>query len=153
MVQMDVRAAGGTAADATKGHTMAPTAMTDEHKRKLAQGREQGRAVKAYLDALERHRPRRGRQRTPDTIKARLGVIEKELVDATSLKRLQLVQERRDLEVELAAKSAGAVDLSSLEADFVQHAKAYGASKGIAYATWRELGVPADVLKRAGITR
>ena len=132
---------------------MAPTTMTAEHKRKLAQGREQGRAVKAYLDALERHRPRRGRQRTPDTIKARLAVIEHELGDASSLRRLQLVQERRDLEVELAAKSAGAADLSSLEADFVKHAKAYGTSKGIAYATWRELGVPADVLKRAGITR
>ena len=132
---------------------MAPKPMTEEHKRKLAQGREQGRAVKAYLDALERHRPRRGRQRTPDTIKARLATIEKELTDASSLKRLQLLQERRDLEVELAAKSAGTVDLSSLEGDFVRYAKAYGDSKGIAYATWRELGVPADVLKRASITR
>jgi hypothetical protein len=132
---------------------MAPPTMTDEHKRKLAQGREQGRAVKAYLDALERHRPRRGRQRTPDTIKRRLAAIAQELDEATSLKRLQLVQERRDLEVELAAKSAGVVDLSALEADFAKHAKAYGTSKGIAYATWRELGVPADVLKRAGITR
>jgi hypothetical protein len=127
--------------------------MTDEHKRKLAKGREQGRAVKAYLDALEQHRPRRGRQRTPDTIKARLAAIEQQLGDASSLKRLQLVQERRDLEVELAAKSAGAVDLSALEAGFVTYAKAYSESKGIAYGTWRELGVPADVLKRADITR
>jgi hypothetical protein len=127
--------------------------MTDEHKRKLAQGREQGRAVKAYLDALERHRPRRGRQRTPDSIKTRLAAIEEQLADASSLKRLQLLQERRDLEVELAAKSAGAVDLSALEAGFVRYAKSYGEAKGIAYATWRELGVPAEVLKRAGITR
>jgi len=132
---------------------MARATMSDEHKRKLARGREQGRAVKAYLDALERHRPRRGRQRTPASISARLATIDKELVDASSLKRLQLVQERRDLEVELAAKSAGAVDLSDLEADFVKVAKDYGDSKGIAYATWRELGVPADALKRAGITR
>ena len=132
---------------------MPTTPMTDEHKRKLARGREQGRAVKAYLDALERHRPRRGRQRTPETITARLGAIEKELVDTSTLKRLQLVQERRDLEVELAAKSAGAVDVSGLEAGFVKYAKVYGDSKGIAYATWRELGVPADVLKRADITR
>jgi len=132
---------------------MAPKTMTDEHKRKLALGREQGRAVKAYLDALEQHRPRRGRQRTVDGIKARLAKIEGELADASSLKRLQLVQERRDLEVELAAKSAGTVDTSGLEADFVKLAKPYGESKGIAYATWRELGVPADVLKRANITR
>ena len=75
--------------------------------------------MKAYLDALEQHRPRRGRQRTPDSIKARLAAIEQQLGDASSLKRLQLVQERRDLEVELAAKSAGAVDLSALEGGFV----------------------------------
>jgi uncharacterized protein YicC (UPF0701 family) len=127
--------------------------MTDEHKRKLALGREQGRAVKAYLDALEQHRPRRGRQRTPDTIKARLAAIEKESQDASSLKRLQLVQERRDLEVELATKSAGKVDLSSLESEFARYAKAYGDSKGITYGAWRELGVPAKVLERADITR
>jgi hypothetical protein len=127
--------------------------MTDDHKRKLAKGREHGRAVKAYLDALEQHRPRRGRQRTPESIKTRLAAIEQALGDASSLKRLQLLQERRDLEIELAAKSAGAVDLSALEAAFVTSAKAYGESKGIAYATWRELGVPADVLKRADISR
>ena len=73
--------------------------------------------------------------------------------EGSSLKRLQLTQERRDLQSELDAKSAGGVDLSALEAEFVRHAKPYGESKGIAYATWRELGVPADVLKRAGVTR
>src|SRR4029453_10814688 len=125
---------------------MAPKGMTDEHKRKLAVGREQGRAVKTYLDALEQHRPRRGRQRMTDSIKARLAAIEKESQDASSLKRLQLVQERRDLEVELAAKTAGKVDLSSLEDDFVRVAKAYGASKAITYGAWRELGVPAKGL-------
>jgi hypothetical protein len=132
---------------------MAPTTMSDEHKAAMKAGREQGRAVKAYLDALEQHRPRRGRQRTPETIRRRLGVIEQQLTEGSSLKRLQLVQERRDLELELAAKSAPAVDLSALERDFTRVAKAYGESKGIAYASWRELGVPAEALKRAGIAR
>jgi len=132
---------------------MAPKTMTEEHKRKLARGREQGRAVKAYLDALEQHRPRRGRQRTPESIKARLAAIEQELPKASSLKRLQLVQERRDLEVELAAKSAGKADLSALEDAFVKVAKDYSEAKGISYGTWRELGVPAKVLQRANITR
>jgi len=132
---------------------MAPRTMSDEHKAAMRAGRDQGRAVKAYLDGLEQHRPRRGRQRTPDSIRRRLGAIELALPEASSLKRLQLAQERRDLQDELAAKSAPEVDLTALEAGFVKAAKAYGASKGIAYATWRELGVPADVLKRAGITR
>ena len=132
---------------------MAPRTMTDEHKRAMRAGRDQGRAVKAYLDALEQHRPRRGRQRTVESITRRLKTIAGELQDASSLKRLQLTQERRDLQTELDTKSVGTVDLSALEGEFVRHAKAYGESKGIAYATWRDLGVPADVLTRAGVAR
>jgi hypothetical protein len=79
-------------------------------------------------------------------------VIDKELADASSLQRLQLVQERRDLEAELAGMDT-TVDLSALEADFVKVAKSYSGRKGIEYASWRELGVGADVLKKAGITR
>ena len=45
---------------------------------------------------------------------------------------------------------SAAVDLSKVEAEFVKVAGAYGTRKGIAYATWRELGVGADVLKKAG---
>jgi len=131
---------------------MPPTKMTAEHKKALAEGRAEGRAVKAYLDALEQQRPRRGRKRTPDSIKKRLAAIEKELADATSLARLQLVQERRDLETELAGMDT-TVDLTKLEAEFVKVAKAYSARKGIEYASWRELGVAADVLKKAGVAR
>ena len=127
--------------------------MTDEHKRAMRAGRDQGRAVKVYLDALAQHRPRRGRQRTVESITSRLAVIESEMQEVSSLKRLQLTQERRDLQSELDAKSSGNVNLSALEGEFVRHAQAYGESKGIAYATWRELGVPADVLKRAGVAR
>ena len=132
---------------------MAPRPMTSEHKEAMAAGRAEGRAVKAYLDGLEQHRPRRGRPRTADTIRQRHEALTKELAEAGSLQRLQLLQERRDLEAELAAKSGVGADLSTLEAGFAKVAKAYGERKGIAYATWREMGVPAEVLGRAGITR
>ena len=131
---------------------MPPKKMTAAHKQALADGRSEGRAVKAYLDALEQQRPRRGRKRTPDSIKKRLDAIEKQLADASSLQRLQLVQERRDLETERAGMGA-TVDISKLEAEFVKVAKAYSARKGIEYASWRELGVGADVLKKAGVSR
>jgi hypothetical protein len=131
---------------------MPPKKMTAAHKQALADGRSEGRAVKAYLDALEQQKPRRGRKRTADSIAKRLGTIESQLPDASSLQRLQLVQERRDLETELGGIDT-AVDLSALEAEFVKVAKAYSARKGIQYATWRELGVAADVLKKAGVTR
>jgi len=132
---------------------MAPRPMTSEHKEAMATGRAEGRAVKAYLDGLEQNRPRRGRPRTADTIRQRLDALTKELAEAGSLQRLQLLQERRDLETELAARSGTGADLSALEAGFVKVAKAYGERKGIVYATWREMGVPAEVLGRAGITR
>jgi len=128
------------------------TPMSNEHKRALAIGREQGRAVRRYLEALEAHRPKRGRKRTPDSIKRRLGDIDASLETADPLSRLQLVQERMNLETELAAKSE-AVDLAALEEEFVAAAKEYGERKGISYAAWREAGVDAAVLKRAEIRR
>jgi hypothetical protein len=128
------------------------TKMSAQHKAALAEGRAHGRAVRDYLEALELNRPRRGRKRTPDSVKKRLAAIESSLADATGVKRVQLLQERRDLGAELGGMDA-TVDLSSVEKAFVKAAKPYSESKGISYATWREAGVPADVLKRAGIGR
>ena len=132
---------------------VAPKQMTPAHKAAMAEGRKEGQAVKAYLDALDQHRPRRGRRRTRDSIAKRLAVIETQLAEASSLKRLQLVQERRDLQAELDGMGGGGADTSGLEADFVKVAKSYAARKSISYASWRDLGVPADVLKKAGIGR
>lgn len=127
--------------------------MSDSHKAALAEGREQGRAVRRYLEALEAHKPRRGRKRTPESIQKRLAAIEEKLPTADPLNRLQLTQERMDLERELAASSDGGADLSALEAAFVKAAKPYGERKGISYAAWRAAGVDPAVLRKAGITR
>lgn len=124
--------------------------MTAEHKAALAIGRDQGRAVRRYLEALEANRPRRGRKRTPDSIKRRLADIDAKLSDVDPLTRLQLVQERLNLEAELEAKSA-MVDISALEKAFVEAAGPYSERKGISYAAWRTAGVDPAVLKRAGI--
>lgn len=126
--------------------------MSAEHKAALAEGRAQGRAIRDYLEALETHKPRRGRKRTPDSIRKRLDRIEAELAEADPMKRLTLVQERMDLQGELEALGGG-VDLTELEAGFVEHAKEYSARKGISYAAWREIGVSPAVLKAAGIGR
>ena len=126
--------------------------MTSAHKRALAEGRELGRAVRNYLDALDQNRPKRGRKRTAESIKRRLDAISKQIADAPPIQRLQLVQERMDLKAELD-QLGGKVDLSSLEREFAKVAKAYSERKGISYAAWREAGVPAEVLKRAGISR
>lgn len=126
--------------------------MSSAHKAALAEGRNQGRAVRRYLEALDAHKPRRGRRRTPESIKKRLGTIDADIANADPLRRLQLVQERLDLEQELAT-SETKVDLSGLESDFVKAAPGYSERKGISYQAWRELGVPAATLKAAGISR
>ena len=128
-------------------------AMSDEHKVALAEGREQGRVVRRYLEALEAHRPKRGRRRTPESIAKRLTAIEEELASADALSRVHLVQERMDLERELVGASDEGTDLDALEAEFVEVAAGYGERKGLSYEAWRSIGVEPRVLKAAGIGR
>jgi hypothetical protein len=126
--------------------------MSDDHKTALAEGRDQGRAVRRYLEALEANKPRRGRKRSPESITKRLQAIETDLPTADPLKRLHLIQERIDLQAALEASEAG-TDIADLESQFVAVASSYGERKGITYSAWRELGVPAPVLTQAGISR
>lgn len=126
--------------------------MSEEHKAALAKGRMEGRVVRDYLEGLRATKPKRGRKRTPDSIKKRLEAVDAELTSATPIEELLLVQERRNLEAELAAKS-DTIDMDALEADFVEVAKSYSDSKSISYASWRDVGVSANTLKNAGISR
>lgn len=135
---------------------MAPTkkrsSMTDEHKAALAAGRAQGLAVRRYLEALERNRPRRGRRPSTDSLRKQLDEVEVKLKDADPLKRLHLIQQRKSLAARLETDD-GVEDISELEQGFVEAAAEYGSRKGIDYATWREANVPPEVLRRAGVQR
>ena len=126
--------------------------MSDSHKAALERGRAEGRAVRDYLEALRSNKPKRGRKRTAASIKDQLAKIEDKLATASAIDELQLIQERRDLQAELESLGSG-VDMGALEDAFVAVARAYGERKGIAYATWRDVGVSAATLQRAGITR
>ena len=126
--------------------------MSATHKASLAKGREEGRLIRHYLEALELAKPKRGRKRTPKSIEQRIKTIDAQVAEAAPLARVQLVQERMDLEAELSA-SAEASDLPALEAGFVKVAKGYGDRKGISYAAWRSVGVSANVLQKAGVSR
>jgi hypothetical protein len=126
--------------------------MTAEHKEALARGREEGRAVRLYLEAIEEQRPRPGRRRTAESITRRLGVVNDKLSGADALTRLHLLQEKSDLEAELA-RADGGDDLADLESKFLKVAKSYGERKAIGYSAWRAAGVDAEVLERAGISR
>ena len=126
---------------------MARTKMTEAEKTEVA-------AVRDYLKALEQNAPRRGRRRTPESVERQLAVLEGEMEGASVTKRLDLIQQRIDLEADLETlQQAGSVDLSVLEAGFATHAAAYGGRRGISYAAWREVGVSSATLKSAGIRR
>ena len=68
------------------------------------------------------------------------------------MEELLLIQERRDLKAELERMSE-TLDMEALASDFVSVAKSYSSSKKISYQSWRDVGVDAAVLKRAGLGR
>ena len=118
------------------------------------QEKSENKSVRDYLDAIDANRPKRGRKRTVESISDRVTAIEASLPGASATKRLTLVQERLDLQAEIEAlAAAGSVDMTSLEASFVNAAAAYGGRRGISSAAWREVGVSAATLKAAGIRR
>jgi hypothetical protein len=126
--------------------------MSEEHKAALAKGREEGRIVRRYLEALESTKPRRGRKRTPESIRKRLVAIDNSLAAADPLSRLHLIEERQRLEAELT-HTGETVDLAALEKSFIKVARVYGERKGISYSAWRTVGVSASVLQQAKIPR
>jgi hypothetical protein len=127
--------------------------MSDDHKAALARGREQGRAVRAYLEALEAHRPRRGRKRTAESVQRQLAETEAKLSSATGLDRVLQAQRQLDLRKELEDHNrTSTVDLAALEDRFASVVGAYSEAKGISYEAWREVGVAAGLLRRGGVT-
>lgn len=125
--------------------------MSEEHKAALAQGRRESRAIKAYLEALKSRRP--GRPVTADSVKKRIQSIDERLAaEDDSLKQLELRQERLDAESTLKEVESKE-DIEQLEQGFIEAARPYSERKGISYTAWRQVGVPARVLKEAGIRR
>ena len=126
-------------------------AMTDEHKAALAQGRRESRAIKAYLEALGSRRP--GRPVTTESLRERIESIDSRLeTEEDPLKLLELRQERLDAERTLKDVESRE-DMDELEKAFIESARSYSERKGISYTAWRQVGVPARVLKEAGIAR
>jgi len=126
-------------------------AMSQEHKDALARGRREARAIKTYLEALANRRP--GRPVTTESLTARIDRLEAKLgAEADPLRKVDLVQQRIDA-VEALKRVEASADLDTLETGFVEYAASYSDRKGISYTAWREAGVPAGVLRKAGIPR
>ncbi|MDE0116228.1 MAG: hypothetical protein OXT07_06380 [bacterium] len=126
--------------------------VSEEAKAARTAGQAQGRTVSRYLNALDQTKPKRGRQRSAEKMQARVAELPGEIAQAKPLKRVHLIQELMDLETELA-KEEETMDISEVEGDFISIAADYSQRKGISYAAWREVGVPASVLKASGVGR
>ena len=126
--------------------------MSAQHKAALAEGRTEGRVVREYLEAIRSNKGKPGRKRTPDSVAKRLAAIDAEIAAANAVRELELVQERINLEHELAEMNSR-VDPKTLESKFAEVAASYSQRKGISYGAWRAVGVDAAVLKKAGISR
>ena len=131
----------------------APRKLSASHKRALAEGRTMSATVNRYLSAVNTPQ-RRGRKVSEATLTRRLADARQRFRTATGVDKVLAAQEVRDLQAKLAREgTANAVDVKSLEAAFVKVAKRFGEKRGIRYGAWRDAGVPAEVLKRAGIAR
>ena len=127
-----------------------PRTLSKSHLEALAIGRTETAAINRYLVAIDRPKTR---GRKPDTSRARLTALDAEIAEATGAKKLDFVQRKLDLE-RLAREGSGpAPDMTALERGFVKVARSYSTRKGISYAAWRSLGVPASVLARAKVAR
>ena len=124
--------------------------MTPAHKEAMARARTENSKVQEYLEALQSSGSRRGHRRNPEKMSARIEAIAEDLVTASPIRRVALVQERLDLQADLE-RQAAQPGLSALEDGFVEVAAAFSARKGITAAAWREVGVPAAVRRRANL--
>lgn len=127
--------------------------VSPEHKEAMAKGRRAATAVGAYIEALGTAKPARRRHLTPDQIEEQLVAARAAVGDESGTRKLAAAQHVVDLERRLVEATIPGPDFDALEAAFVEWAPYYAASKGISYAAFRATGVPAAVLKRAGISR
>ncbi|MFV1963062.1 MAG: hypothetical protein ACC658_14665 [Acidimicrobiia bacterium] len=123
--------------------------MTQEHKDALAQGRTEARAIKAYLKTIDTRK--QGRPVSRESLVKRLDKTNRRIEDSDDpLKILDLIQTRLDIQLALS-KLEDVENLDQLEAGFVRFAASYSERKGVSYTAWREFGVPAAVLRNAGV--
>lgn len=127
--------------------------LTDDEKQRMADGRSNTRIVDRYLRDLATGKyHRRGPRKTdPDVIQAELAELDAKI--ATSLpgvEKLVLIEDRKKLRQTLAGRAENQA-FDELENKFIDIAKLFSDSRGISYESWREMGVPARVLIKAGI--
>ena len=142
--------------------------MSDRHKAALAEGREQGRAVRRYLEVLASPVPANASAMpeapncpiypADDVWHSNIQQMPVNPMSATWIANMG--GPGRLLHPDFGGPYGyqlqvvdSVVDLRELEEEFVKAAPDYSRRKGITYAAWREAGIDPAVLRRAGIRR
>ena len=149
------KVASKPAKKATRKATKSPAQrkLSAAHKQALAEGRTMSAVVDRYLSAVNTPK-RRGRKVSKAALVQRLADARAKAKSSSGVDKVLAAQDVRDLEIRIAnMDSASGGDIKSLESAFVKIAKRFGENRGIGYGAWRDAGVPAVVLKKAGVAR
>ena len=115
--------------------------MTTDDPDAPAGAAEEDQAVLLYLQALEAARTASGSFPDPEGA-----------APAMAGAAMVAGEDKEELEEQLAESTPGShASVAALEDDFVRAAAAYGQRHDITYEGWRQAGVDAEVLARAGI--
>ncbi len=139
-----------------------------------AQKLQEAKAVNSYLKFLNQSSDQKAAGKTeakskaktrwssPASLQKQLARLEEKMASADMLQRLDMAQKQLELQQRLVeamkesedqGEDHGLSEKERLERDFIASAQSYGARKGISYSAWRQVNVPAAILRRAGIYR
>jgi hypothetical protein len=108
-------------------------------------------AVAAYLTGLKGPRPSGSSKAKREGLMRRRAQVEQWISEERSpIREVELIQQRLDIDAQLSQLDQAA-RLPELEEAFVKVAASWAKRSGITAAALREAGVPASVLKRAGL--
>ncbi len=119
-----------------------------ERPRNVGKRRAETNAVAAYLTALRA--PKVSARSRPNLEKRRVQIEQWIAEESSPIREVELIQQRLDIDAQLA-RIDQAARLPELEEAFVKVAASWAQRSGIRTAALREVGVPASVLKRAGL--
>jgi hypothetical protein len=98
------------------------------------------RTLRRRIVAAAQHEP----------VNALVGITGRWLCESSPIREVELIQQRLDIDAQLAQIDQAA-RLPELEEAFVEVAASWAKRSGISAIALREAGVPAGVLKRAGL--
>jgi 1,6-anhydro-N-acetylmuramate kinase len=118
-----------------------PNKPTEAQKERMVLGAKAMRAVDAYLAHINADKPR-GRKVDKEALQAKIDAEE-----SLAKKVILISQMHEAIERDQRAEAE-----AELEEAFLKHVNWFSDQHGITYNAWREIGVPANVLSKAGIT-